>query len=112
MQTVQTDNGLEFQGVFDDYLKAKGIAHLFTYPRCPKINAYIERANRTLREEFVDWQQSLLLTSLPDFNHRLMEYLVWYNTKRVHQSLGNTSPLDHILQHHHLSQMTVTYTRA
>lgn len=28
--------------------------HLFSYPRCPKINACIERYNRTIQEEFID----------------------------------------------------------
>ena len=43
IKVVQTDNGSEFLGVFDKYLKERGIEHKFTYPRCPKINGYIER---------------------------------------------------------------------
>lgn len=39
IHTVQTDNGSEFEGEFDKYLKEKGIKHLYSYSRCPKINA-------------------------------------------------------------------------
>ena len=27
-----------------------------------------------------------------------MDYLVWYNTKRVHKSLGNILPIDYLLK--------------
>lgn len=50
----QSDNGGENLGAFDATLKRDRIVHLFSYPRCPKINAYIERYNRTLQEEFID----------------------------------------------------------
>ena len=39
---------------FDKYLKGKGIKHNFIYPKCPRINGYVERANRTLRDEFIN----------------------------------------------------------
>jgi len=43
IKTIQTDNGLEFLGDFHQYLVNQGVNHLFTYPRCPKINGFIER---------------------------------------------------------------------
>ncbi|QQS44720.1 transposase [Candidatus Roizmanbacteria bacterium] len=66
------------------------------YPRCPKINAFIERANRTLQEEFMNpyiytKDRYRIIQSSP------IEYLVWYNTKRVHKSLNNISPMDYLL---------------
>jgi len=112
IHTIQTDNGLEFMGDFDGLLKRKNIRHLFIYPRCPKINAYIERANRTLQEEFVDGHEEYALEGIDEFNSRLMDYLVWYNTKRVHKSLGNVSPINHLLKIlPPKSQMYVSYTR-
>lgn len=98
IKTVQTNNGLEFLGVFHKYLLQGQFAHLFIYPRCPKINAFIERANRTLSEEFLDVHLDTYLHSLREFNLELMEYLIWYNTKRVHKSLGNISPIDYLLK--------------
>jgi transposase InsO family protein len=35
-------------------LKDEKIQQLLSYPRCPKINGYIERYNRTLREGFIN----------------------------------------------------------
>ncbi len=113
IHTVQTDNGLEFLGEFDNYLKRKNIRHLFIYPRCPKINAYIERANRTLQEEFIDGHEEYALEGIKEFNSRLIDYLVWYNTKRVHKSLGNISPIDYLLKILPAeSHMYVAYTRS
>jgi hypothetical protein len=111
IKIIQTDNGLEFMGNFDSYLKEKQIKHLFIYPRCPKINAFIERANRTLTEEFINGNEEYALEGINEFNSRLIDYLVWYNTKRVHKSLNNISPINYLLKNlPPESQMYVTYT--
>ena len=98
IKTVQTDNGLEFQGELHKYLVKVNINHLFIYPRCPKINGFVERANRTLSEEFLESHLSTALSSIPELNHELMDYLIWYNTQRVHKSLGNVSPINYLLK--------------
>jgi transposase InsO family protein len=54
IRSWQSENGSENLGEFDEQLKRDGIPHLFSYPRCPKINTYIERYNRTIQEEFID----------------------------------------------------------
>lgn len=110
IHTIQTDNGLEFMGLFDQYLKQKQIKHIFIYPRCPKINSFIERSNRTLKEEFANYNRQTLITSLAEFNQKLIEYLVWYNTKRVHKSLSNQTPIDYLLKVLPESHMYATYT--
>jgi transposase InsO family protein len=111
INTIQTDNGLEFLGGFDIYIRRKNIRHLFIYPRCPKINAYVERANRTLQEEFIDGHEEYVLEGIEEFNSRLIDYLVWHNTKRVHNSLGNISPINYLLKIlPSESQMYVTHT--
>jgi len=51
IKIVQTDNGSEYLGLFHKYLIKEGITHLFIYPRCPKINSFGERANRTSKME-------------------------------------------------------------
>ena len=110
IHTIQTDNGSEYLGEFDEYLKKKQIKHLFIYPGCPRINGYIERANRTRKVEFLNTHLGLLATNIKEFNSKLMEYLIWYNTKRVHKGLGNLSPIDFMLKYYPESQMYVTYT--
>lgn len=111
IQTVQTDNGLEFMGEFDQCLKQRRIEHIFIYPRCPKINGFVERANRTLKEEFANYNQQTLLFSLGEFNKKLIEYLVWYNTERVHKSLNNLSPINYLLKVLPESHMYATHTQ-
>ena len=89
---IQTDNGSEFAGHFNEVCKTLGIKHYHTYPRCPKMNAYIERFNRTVSEELLVFNRSLLRDDLESFNQTLSEWLEWYNKKRPHESLGLRSP--------------------
>lgn len=90
---VQTDNGSEFEGVFNQYLKKMKIKHLWTYPNCPKINGVIERYNRSVQEE---WMETYLheIDDTIRFNKRLKEYLYFYNNLRVHESLGLRTPAE------------------
>lgn len=74
----QTDNGLENLGEFDEQLEKDGIPHYFSYPRCPKINTYIERYNRTIQEEFIDNNIDIIYDKVL-FNQMLVDYLIFYN---------------------------------
>lgn len=96
VKRIQTDNGSEFDRYFRDYAEEKQIIHFHNYPKCPKMNAYIERFNRTLQEEFLNYNKQTLAYDLNRFNHKLIDYLLWYNTKRPHWSLGLISPLRYI----------------
>ena len=102
--SIQTDNGSEFLGMFEEHLTKKGIKHYFTYPRYPRINGVIERFNRTLQEEFVDPNLNLIHNQ-EEFNKRLADYLIFYNTKRVHQSLDYETPMDYIIKKGGMSNM-------
>jgi transposase InsO family protein len=110
IKIIQSDNGLEFLGDFDQRLKQEGIDHLFIYPRCPKINGFIERANRSLREEFLNQNQDLIINDFDLFNQKLLDHLFWYNTQRPHQSLNFLSPINYLLKRYPESQMYVTST--
>ena len=92
IRCVLTDNGSEFQGRFADALARRGIAHWHTYPNCPRMNAHVERFNRTRQEDFVEADEELLWADLPRFNRRLWGYLGWYNRERPHRSLGLRTP--------------------
>jgi len=109
IQSIQTDNGLEFLGDFDDYLSSQGVRHAFTYPRCPRINGVIERYNRTLQEEFLAFNIHLFHTP-KDFCVKLVDWLIYYNCYRVHQSLGLKSPMDYLILFGGMSNMSVTRT--
>ncbi|MCA6069720.1 MAG: hypothetical protein LE180_01140 [Endomicrobium sp.] len=58
---------------FSKILKEEEIQQLFSYPRCPKINGYIERYNMTLREEFVN-NNEMLVGGQEEFNRMLHVY--------------------------------------
>jgi transposase InsO family protein len=94
---VLTDNGSEFAKEFSEKMKDLHLTHYHTYPRTPKMNAHCERFNRTLREEFMDFHKSDLLNPAI-FNNKIIDYLVWYNTKRVHHAFKNKlSPIQFIM---------------
>ena len=107
--TVQTDNGLEFLAEFEEYLNKQRIPHVFIYPRCCRINGTIERFNRTIQEEFIDENLNIIFDPKL-FSSKLMEYLVFYNTQRVHKSLGLKTPLGYLQEQRGLSKKSVTYT--
>jgi hypothetical protein len=105
----QTDNGGENLGEFEDQLIQDKIPHYFSYPRCPKINSVIERFNRTLQEDFVD-QNLDVIRDKPEFNRRLADYIIWYNTKRPHRTLGLKSPINYLIENNLMSNKSVTST--
>ena len=94
---VLTDNGSEFKKHFNQELNRLHLIHYHTYPKQPKMNAHVERFNRTIQEEFVDYHANDL-TDTQIFNRKLMDWLIWYNTKRVHYAFKNKlSPVQFIL---------------
>lgn len=94
---VLTDNGSEFKKHFSDELKQQHLIHYHTYPRTPKMNAHLERFNRTIQDEFIDFHLYDLID--PDeFNRKLIDYLIFYNTERVHHAFQNKlSPIQFML---------------
>ena len=94
---LQTDNGSEFAGYFDDACKRLSITRYHTYPRCPRMNGHVERFNRTLSEDFIQHPRGLLRDDLKRFNDALVDWLIWYDTERPHQSLGMLPPLGYIV---------------
>ncbi len=110
IEEVQTDNGAEFEGDFDAYLRTQHIPHRWSYPRCPRINGCIERYQRTLSEEFIQVHEDSIREP-QEFLRHLADYLVFYNTERIHHALHNQTPLAVLLSQGHLSNMSVTYTQ-
>lgn len=91
-RAIQTDNGSEFALHFAKALQEAEMTHFHTYPRSPKMNAHVERFNRTLDEEFLRFHRSLLRDDIRAFNEKLVEWLLWYNGERPHHALGQVSP--------------------
>ena len=111
IKRIQTDNGAEFHKRFRDNLESQGIIQFFNYPRRPQMNAQIESFNRIIQEDFIDWHLDLLATDINVFNQKLVDWLLWYNTKRVHSSLNKQSPLQYLINNLGFSKMLVSYTK-
>jgi transposase InsO family protein len=105
VRQIQTDNGHEFLGDFDQYLVSHNLPHAFTYPRSPKINGVVERFNRTIQEEFVNRSDHLFTHDIERLETSLEKYLHWYNYQRPHKSLKLQTP------HAFLEQLTITQTQ-
>ena len=72
-------------------LEVFGIKRSLSKRGCPYDNAVDESANRTLKEEFV-YQEAF--SSLYDLQLKLNDYVHWYNTIRLHSTLGYMSPVE------------------
>lgn len=89
------DNGSEFQKDFEGACKRLSLPQWYSRVRTPKDNAVLERFNRTIQEEFVDIID-IDLEDIQEFNHRLLEWLIEYNSIRPHQALDYQTPLGYI----------------
>jgi putative transposase len=95
-QVLRTDNGPEFLGeTFTSWAKESGMAIRYIEPGEPNQNAYIERFNRTYREELLD---QYLFTTLADVREATYWWMLEYNEERPHDSLGDRTPAEVALQ--------------
>lgn len=97
IHTIHTDNGSEFKAYFDQAVQDLKLTHLWSPPRTPKVHAHMERFNKTLQEEFVDYYIDEAFINPELFNQKLTQWLVYYNTKRPHHSLGLLTPHQYLV---------------
>jgi transposase InsO family protein len=98
IHTIQTDNGSEFARYFDEALEDLSITHKWSLPHSPKVNGYIERFNGVIQAEFIDYHVDLGVIDKLLFDRKLSEWMIYYNTKRPHHSLGLKTPQYRLLQ--------------
>ena len=92
-QILRTDNGPEFLGeAFTQWAKNAGMAIQYIQPGKPNQNAYIERFNRTLRNELLDQH---LFVRLEDVREAAYWWLLEYNEERPHDALGDLTPSEY-----------------
>lgn len=88
---IRVDNGPEFTGtVFTAWCKKQSIAIRYIQPGRPMQNAYIERLNRTYREDVLD---AYLFESLEEVRMQSDEWQYKYNYLLPHESLGDRTPV-------------------
>ena len=93
-QALRLDNGPEFTAAgFAEWCQEHGIALLYIAPGKPDQNAFIERFNRTYRDEVLD---QYLFSSVEQVQLLTTEWLDVYNCERPHDSLGQVPPLTYL----------------
>lgn len=95
---VQTDNGLEFQKRFLEFLTKQGLEHHFIHKSNPNENAVIERSFRTDEDEFFFFRLRRLgrPKTIFDLNIAYQIYMQEYNETRPHLSLNLLTPLQKV----------------
>jgi transposase InsO family protein len=110
IENVQTDNGSEFARDFRNACERLKINHYFSRPRTPKDNAADERFNRTLQDEFIALGNRTADCEI--FNRNLTEWLIEYNFRRPHQTLGYSTPINFHYKYHKVLPMYPSSTTA
>ena len=95
---VQTDNGLEYQGEFDQFCAKHKTDHYFIHKNSPNENAVIERSFKTDQEEFYFWLERAP-QHVGELNEWLQKFIRDYNTWRPHQSLDYKTPMEVVKIH-------------
>jgi hypothetical protein len=90
IRAIQIDGGSEFKQHFEEACRARTIRLFVVLPRSPKLQGYVERSNRTHREEFYEVED--IEIRLEDHNRQLEIWDKTYNFIRPHQSLDYLTP--------------------
>lgn len=94
---IRMDNGPELISQrIERWAKKKKIELLHIQPGKPAQNAYIERFNRTYREDVLD---AYLFDDLQEVRHITQQWLEDYNTIRPHEALQGLPPRLFAFQH-------------
>ena len=89
-QAIRCDNGSELTSqAFTNWCRQQDIELRFIQPGKPDQNAYIERFNRTYREEVLS---AYLFDSLDEVREITADWLGRYNEIRPHDALGSLPP--------------------
>ena len=98
IQSIQVDGGSEFMAHFEDSCAENNIQLFVLPPKRPQYNGGVERANRTMREEFYD-DNRVFADSIGAMKSALNSAIFKYNSYRPHHSLGGLTPLQYTNQY-------------
>lgn len=89
---IISDNGPQFIAKdFKEYIRLSGMTHVKTSPYYPQSNGKFERFNRTMKSECIRPKTPV---SLDDARRLVSGFVEYYNTERLHSSLGYITPKD------------------
>lgn len=90
-EQIRMDNGPEFISVIvADWAEQHDVKLAFIQPGKPTQNSFVERFNRTFREEVLDFY---LFRSLDDVRNIAESWMFEYNEERPHESLNDMTPV-------------------
>lgn len=90
---LRVDNGPEFtSGTLTAWAEQRGVTLQYIQPGKPNQNAYIERFNRSYREEVLN---AYLFNTLDEVRETTHWWLTDYNEQRPHDSLGCLPPAEY-----------------
>ena len=90
-EMIRVDNGTEFtSGFFKDWAKERNILIHYIQPGKPAQNGFIERFNRTVREDILDMNW---FSCLQEVKLITRDWLKSYNLDRPHESLAGLTPV-------------------
>jgi transposase len=92
IQYLGSDNGGEFMGKLDKELHKRNIIHVFSSPRSPRQNPFVERVIRTVIDEVYYYEG--LEVNRENQQARLDRFTKDYNEVRPHHSLNLNTPME------------------
>ena len=108
IDSLQTNNGSEFLGIFEKAVKELNLKHYFNRVKTPKDNSVNERFNQILKEEFL--QPGNFYPELEVFNPKLGAWLEEFNFRKLHKALNYETPIEIACGKPLLSKMYSSYT--
>lgn len=91
INTIQTDNGHEFQVKFHWHVEDLGMRHRYIKANTPQLNGKVERSHLTDKREFY---QLLKYTDDVDLNKKLKDWEYFYNFNRPHGAFKGKTPYE------------------
>jgi len=88
IRMIQSDNGPEFTIGFTHVLGRWDISHRHSRVRRSNDQAHVERFNRTIQEECLDY----VPRSVSKLRKAISKYLPYYNGERIHMGIGYQTP--------------------
>jgi putative transposase len=87
---IRVDNGPEYvSSTLMTWAEKQGIALTYIQPGKPQQNAYVERYNRTVRNE---WLDLYIFETIEEVQQNATEWLWTYNNERPNMGIGGVTP--------------------
>ena len=104
---MRMDNGPEFISVtLASWAEDNHIELEFIQPGKPTQNSYVERFNRTYRDEILNMYAFKTLNEVRDITDN---WIKEYNDERPHDALGNLTPSEYLMANNPLENSTLAW---